>query len=149
MKITKTQIFATMLLMGAVVILAASWLLREPIRYMINSAKWNPENVQKTIDSGNEIISALSAFQKDTGAFPDSLDALVPKYLEKIPAPSVPDYVWEYERFKSDGEYKRYEESDEEYENGVDTFHLSVSYGEYRYPAAGYNSNYKCWHIDQ
>ena len=121
----------------------------KPAMNIIEFFSWNEKNVQRTIASGDTIVSALYAFQKETGSFPDSLDELVPAYLQKIPAPSVPRYKWEYRHFMSDGEYGSWAESEEEDKNTVDTFRLEVSCGEYRYPIIVYVSNMRYWHIDE
>ena len=40
---------------------------------------------QKAIDRGNLIINALGAFYEDNGVYPESLEDLIPVYLDKIP----------------------------------------------------------------
>ena len=44
---------------------------------------------QKTIDRGNLIIYALGAYYKDNGVYPESLEDLIPVYLDKIPNPGL------------------------------------------------------------
>ena len=44
---------------------------------------------QKAIDRGNLIIHALAAYYKDNGVYPESLEDLIPVYLDKIPNPGL------------------------------------------------------------
>jgi len=44
---------------------------------------------QKAIDRGNLIIYALGAYYKDNGVYPESLEDLIPVYLDKIPNPGL------------------------------------------------------------
>jgi len=50
----------------------------------------------RTIDIGNEIVSALQAYHDDNGRYPASLNQLVPKYLGEIKEPPWGDSGWEY-----------------------------------------------------
>lgn len=42
---------------------------------------------EKAIDRGNLIIHALAAYYKDNDVYPESLEDLIPVYLDKIPNP--------------------------------------------------------------
>ena len=44
---------------------------------------------QKAIDRGKLIIHALVAYYKDNGVYPESLEDLIPVYLDKIPNPGL------------------------------------------------------------
>lgn len=44
---------------------------------------------QKAIDRGNLIIYALAAFYENNGVYPESLEDLIPVYLDKIPNPGL------------------------------------------------------------
>ena len=44
---------------------------------------------EKAIDRGNLIIHALAAYYKDNDVYPESLEDLIPVYLDKIPNPGL------------------------------------------------------------
>ena len=44
---------------------------------------------KKAIDRGNLIINALAAFYEDNGVYPETLEDLLPVYLDKIPNPGL------------------------------------------------------------
>ena len=44
---------------------------------------------QKAIDRGNLIIYALGVYYEDNGIYPESLEDLLPMYLDKIPRPGL------------------------------------------------------------
>jgi hypothetical protein len=46
--------------------------------------------------NAERIISALERYHADKGSYPDTLQTLIPVYLDKIPAAPQPSYDWEY-----------------------------------------------------
>ncbi len=52
--------------------------------------------------AGQPIVSAIEKYRTDTGSFPESLSALVPKYLAAVPETPDPSKdkftVWDYTR---------------------------------------------------
>lgn len=46
----------------------------------------------------NEVVGALDLYADNEGEFPDTLDRLVPNYLEKIPPPDWGTRRWDYSR---------------------------------------------------
>lgn len=58
--------------------------------------RWDDEAQQLTIERAQPIIRAIDAYRVDHADEPDSLDELVPEYLDELPAPLVGGQVWEY-----------------------------------------------------
>ena len=58
-------------------ILGPRWLGVKPV----DDAVWNERSRQAAL----ETLLALQAYRRDTGAFPENLDALMPNYLESLP----------------------------------------------------------------
>ena len=75
---------------------------------------------------GDLIIEALLQYKNDYGSYPETLDKLVPKYIDEIP--KLPDYNrWSY-NVNEDG-----------------SFGLDFSAFEYNYPCYYYESNDGQW----
>jgi hypothetical protein len=75
------------------------------IPYLILGKGYDPrkEGVRKIQKRGDVIIAALERFRKDTGSYPDRLDALVPKYLPEIPstgAVAYPKFMYSRDLYK-------------------------------------------------
>lgn len=49
--------------------------------------------ISHAVQTGQPIIHALEQYKNDNGAYPDSLQQLVPKYLKRIPATGVPSRI--------------------------------------------------------
>ena len=81
------------------VILASLALLWHLIVYMEERSM---APVYQSMQIGDRIVEALDLYRADTGDYPVSLEMLVPKYLDEIPAPMLGDQVWRYNR---DGEH--------------------------------------------
>lgn len=60
---------------------------------------WRESQVAETKKRGDAVRHALSEHNKKTGAFPASLDALVPQYLKEIPQPTVGQRKWNYKTY--------------------------------------------------
>jgi hypothetical protein len=71
------------------------------ITFGIFSERNEMPNMLRTMKSGNEIVRGLEACRKDTGQYPQSLNALVPKYLPKLPGPSWGNSGWVYKPSES------------------------------------------------
>lgn len=63
-----------------VAVVVAAWALG----HLVHNAQ-----VGVSKNRGDEIVVALRAFQEQVGQFPDSLEQLVPVYLQAVPSPSV------------------------------------------------------------
>jgi hypothetical protein len=56
---------------------------------------------------GQPLIDAIESYRTDNGAYPESLDQLVPEYLESIPDTGLAMYPeFEYECYPPSGEYE-------------------------------------------
>lgn len=92
------QFMPKMLRLLAVVVLLSTALVmalscsspREP------EAPMTASTVTRSKDIGDEIVTALKAFRKETAVFPDTLADLVPNYMERIPAPVAGVPRWFY-----------------------------------------------------
>lgn len=88
----------------------------------------------ETMAIGDEIVEALDRYFSEHGRYPNSFDALVPKYLDKIKAP-IWGEAWQYESYPPNG----------------DAFELKVGYkdwGNSYYPVMYYISTEKKWLYD-
>jgi len=72
---------------------------------MQSCSRWSDREVQITERSGKELQKALDRFRDETGLYPTSLDMLTPKFLPKIPHPSVGEKRWEYKTYKEGTAY--------------------------------------------
>jgi hypothetical protein len=45
---------------------------------------------------GNKIIAALEKYKKAEGVYPESLEQMIPNYLDQIVSPSYGEQVWRY-----------------------------------------------------
>jgi hypothetical protein len=59
--------------------------------------------IERTKTAGDEIVAALERHRAQEGSYPPSLAALVPAYLERVPAPPWGEQ-WTYRTFE-DGAY--------------------------------------------
>lgn len=55
-----------------------------------------PEGIDESLRRGDRIIAALDAYRAEHGAYPETIDALVPGYLAQIERPTVGDQLWDY-----------------------------------------------------
>ena len=60
------------------------------------------DDEKRAFANGTKIVAALKAFREENGGYPDSLENLVPKYLQKVPKTGF-DGFWESREF----EYER------------------------------------------
>lgn len=63
---------------------------------------WSLRKLRFTIAThqAERLIAAIKAYERDRGAAPDSLAALVPRYVAWVPRTGLPDYPrFEYQRF--------------------------------------------------
>jgi hypothetical protein len=72
---------------------------------MQSCSRWSDREVQTTERSGKELQKALDRFRAETGVYPASLDLLTPKFLQKIPQPSVGEKRWTYKTFEEGTAY--------------------------------------------
>ena len=97
----------------------------------------NPEDddTRESQTIGNEIVGALEKYFADHGQYPNSLNVLVPKYIEQIKPPTW-GKGWIYTPFY-----------------GSKTFMLETGYkswgGSSLYPVMSYDSDNKRWIVDQ
>ena len=57
---------------------------------------WSPATIAETELRGNKIVAALQRYRSEYRFYPKDLDALAPRYLPAIQAPTVGDRVWHY-----------------------------------------------------
>jgi hypothetical protein len=81
---------------------------------------------------GGDIVEALEAYRTRQGEYPESLDGLVPTYLDPVIRPPWGNSGWRYRKYNKDA------------------FELEVGFGsdEYLYPAKSYSSSNGYWHSD-
>jgi len=60
---------------------------------------WRESQVTDTKKRGDDVHHALSQYHNKTGAFPPSLETLVPQYLKVIPQPTVGKRTWTYKAY--------------------------------------------------
>lgn len=60
------------------------------------SEDWSQASVAETELRGKKIVSALERYRRQYRFYPEDLDALAPRYLPAIQAPTVGDRVWHY-----------------------------------------------------
>jgi hypothetical protein len=65
--------------------------------YGCDDQTWTNEQVDKSKKIGDGIVSALNTYQAKEGRYPNSLDALVPKYIPAIDQPIAGKRKWEYQ----------------------------------------------------
>jgi hypothetical protein len=53
--------------------------------------------VYQSMQIGDRIVEALNLYRAETGHYPVSLEMLVPKYLDEIPAPVWGEQLWRYD----------------------------------------------------
>ena len=69
------------------------------------SNRWSDSNVAESKKRGNNINKALLAYKTENSIYPERLDLLVPKYLEKIESPMAGNRKWIYEVYDSNQQY--------------------------------------------
>jgi len=57
---------------------------------------WSPATIAETELRGNKIVAALQRHRSEYRFYPERLDALAPRYLPAIQAPTAGDRVWHY-----------------------------------------------------
>lgn len=57
---------------------------------------WSSKNVEESKKRGGIIVVALDNYKQSKGAYPKSLDELVPAYLASIPQPAAGNTNWTY-----------------------------------------------------
>jgi hypothetical protein len=57
---------------------------------------WSKSALDQTEMDGDKVISALKHYRADENKYPPQLEQLVPKYIDKIPAPLVGNRTWQY-----------------------------------------------------
>jgi hypothetical protein len=70
------------------------------------------------LSSAKPLIEALDTYRNSTGKYPETLDRLVPEYLETIPTPKWGKNEWKYEKTDWDSyalEVRRYKDGYEGY----------------------------------
>jgi hypothetical protein len=83
------------------------------------------------VSTGKPLIRAIEEFRSLKGAYPETLEELVPDLLRVIPAPEIGVNRWVY-KLHSDNYYE-----------------LSVPYQEHSYESMIYDSRNDKWWIDQ
>lgn len=68
-------------------------------------SNWSDDHVRETKHRGEQVRDALKQYQRQTGTYPSKLEQLVPKYIERIPLPTVGKKTWSYEVYKAGGSY--------------------------------------------
>lgn len=58
--------------------------------------KRDRKRLAETLAAGDPIIAALERFRADNNEYPETLDALVPRYLKEIPKPTWGTREWQY-----------------------------------------------------
>lgn len=84
---------------------------------------WTRENIAVTKARGEAIITALQKHHDECGAYPATLDALVPAYLASLPPATCGVRAWEYD-VRNEGR----------------TFMLAFVANKSKYPCAWYDS---------
>ena len=59
--------------------------------------KSSDKNRLETVAIGNEIVEALESYHVENGQYPESMERLVPKYLNKLKQPLWGEDGWNYE----------------------------------------------------
>ncbi|MFG0246474.1 MAG: hypothetical protein ACF8MF_10555 [Phycisphaerales bacterium JB052] len=91
---TKHIIIAALVLIATTTTLILAW------PESSNSDRWDEEAQQLTIERAQPIIQAIDAYRVDHADEPDSLNDLIPKYLDELPLPLVGGQAWEYHNTK-------------------------------------------------
>jgi len=58
--------------------------------------KWSVSRIEESKRRAEPIVTALEAYLANHGAFPERLDALVPRYMQSIPDPTAGSRKWHY-----------------------------------------------------
>jgi hypothetical protein len=61
--------------------------------------RWSDKQIHETERRGDIVRSALEEYKRQIGTYPNNLEQLVPKYLERLPLPTVGEKKWSYEVF--------------------------------------------------
>lgn len=78
----------------AVAFLVSPFVLFALITWRVTFAEWF---LPRVAENGDRIVAALRAYEADHGRRPQTLDDLVPQYLERIPPTGCPaDDTWHY-----------------------------------------------------
>lgn len=93
-------------------------------------SQWAAPLLQETRLRGVAVIEALNRYRQDHGAYPTTLEALRPQYLESIPQPTAGEGRWRYDRMAAD-EYR-----------------LACWMNTTAYPRIWYTSRSSTWEVD-
>jgi hypothetical protein len=93
---SKTPVFSTT---GRAIVVISMLILAQ------SCSKWTDREVERTKRAGEEVRSALDRFRAETGLYPTNLDLLIPKFLPKIPQPTVGEKRWDYKTFEEGSAY--------------------------------------------
>jgi len=94
----------------------------------------------QTFANEGQIVCALERFRLAHGGYPETLDALVPQFMEKIPNDMIGGQPLKYQR-TSDGNFLLYSLGWNEKDEGGDVAHVKKGdvweYGDWVWPMAG------------
>ncbi|MCS7062525.1 MAG: hypothetical protein NZM04_00505 [Methylacidiphilales bacterium] len=108
---------------------------------------WTKSNILESQLRGNRIAVALEEYFKDHQYYPEKLDDLLSKYIEKLPPPIAGAGEWEY--YKPRWDYSKDIDGNiiRTYSAGR-TFTLNFRrYRDKHYPYMSYNSRTKTWEL--
>lgn len=71
--------------------------------FIAGCTRWSAQEVTETKARGELIGAALLQYKIEYGEFPTQLQALVPKFTEKIPSPTVGTRQWQYTMYPNGG----------------------------------------------
>jgi hypothetical protein len=75
--------------------IAAALLLLQTIG-CAGCADWSQPSIATSKQTGDKIMAALEAYRADNSVFPQRLEDLIPRYLERIDPPLAGDRQWHY-----------------------------------------------------
>ncbi|MCS7063995.1 MAG: hypothetical protein NZM04_08160 [Methylacidiphilales bacterium] len=108
---------------------------------------WTKSNILESQLRGNRIAMALEEYYKDQQYYPEKLDDLLPKYIDKLLPPIAGDGEWEY--YKDKWEFSKQTDGSitRTYSDGR-TFSLVFRrYRDKHYPYMSYSSRTKTWEL--
>jgi hypothetical protein len=123
---TKRALIVVAAFLGIGAIAGSYWLVGS------EDSRWTPANIDQSKAAADTIINAIRAFHMDRGAFPATLEDLVPNYLMAIVPPSAGNPRWQY-RVERDGR----------------GFILLLGANKGNYPNRYYSSKADSWSMDE
>lgn len=135
-RVVRVGLFGTTSLLLVMVIAVVSWWAHLVL---------DEERVSESMCSAELIISALSDYHERFGEYPPALDALVPDFMDDIPAPTAGNRKWFYRTKrsrKSDNVPLVGDENRKRYVFGFEGDNYRT------YPTYQYDSDDKDWWID-